>query len=111
MAALETAREVRPTVGASRREAPLDRALRDAGGSADDEDPVHRTVRTRRSVTADGAHAPRTCATLLVDLAVHPRVIMRVLRHADQAVTMEIDAKASSDRTRDALRRLGGPPD
>lgn len=30
--------------------------------------------------------ARRTCATLLVDLDVHPRVIMRVLRHADQAV-------------------------
>jgi len=51
--------------------------------------------------------ARRTCATLLVDLDVHPRVIMRILRHADQAVTMEIYAKASSDATRDALRRLG----
>lgn len=51
--------------------------------------------------------ARRTCATLLVDLDVHPRVIMRVLRHADQAVTMEIYAKASSDGTREALRRLG----
>ena len=48
-----------------------------------------------------------TCATLLVDLDVHPRVIMRVLRHADQAVTMEIDANASSAATREALRRLG----
>jgi integrase len=51
--------------------------------------------------------ARRTCATLLVDLDVHPRVIMRVLRHADQAVTMEIYAKASSEATREALRRLG----
>ena len=49
--------------------------------------------------------ARRTCATLLVDLDVHPRVIMRVLRHADQAVMMEIYAKASSEATRDALRR------
>lgn len=49
----------------------------------------------------------RTCATLLVDLDVHPRVIMRVLRHADLAVTMEVYAKASSAATRDALRRLG----
>jgi integrase len=47
------------------------------------------------------------CATLLVDLDVHPRVIMHVLRHADQAVTMEIYAKASSDVTREALRSLG----
>ena len=51
--------------------------------------------------------ARRTCATLLVDLDVHPRVIMRILRHADQGVTMRIYAKASSDKTRDALRRLG----
>ena len=32
---------------------------------------------------------------------------MRVLRHADQAVTMEIYAKASSAAPREALRRLG----
>jgi integrase len=51
--------------------------------------------------------ARRTCATLLVDLGIHPRVIMRILRQADMAVTMEIYAKASSDSTREALRRLG----
>ncbi len=51
--------------------------------------------------------ARRTCATLLVDLDVHPRVIMRILRHADLAVTMEIYANASSAATREALRRLG----
>lgn len=51
--------------------------------------------------------ARRTCATLLVDLDVHPRVIMRVLRHADLGVTMEVYAKASSPATREALRRLG----
>lgn len=51
--------------------------------------------------------ARKTCATLLVDLDVHPRVIMRILRHADLAVTMEIYAKASSASTREALRRLG----
>ena len=49
---------------------------------------------------------PDTCATLLVDLDVHPRVIMRILSHADQAATMEIYANASSDSTREALRRL-----
>lgn len=48
-----------------------------------------------------------TCTTLLVDFDVHPRVIMRILRHADLAVTMEIYAQASSDSTREALRRLG----
>jgi integrase len=51
--------------------------------------------------------ARHTCATLLVDLDVHPRVIMRILRHADQAVTMEIYANVSSAATREALRRLG----
>jgi integrase len=59
----------------------------------------------RRLTVHDARH---TCATLLVDLDVHPRVIMRILRHADQAVTMEIYANASSAATRDALRRLGG---
>ncbi len=55
-----------------------------------------------------GVHDVRkTCATLLVDLDVHPRVIMRVLRHADLGVTMEIYANASSASTRAALRRLG----
>jgi hypothetical protein len=40
----------------------------------------------------------------LVDLDVHPRVIVRILRHADQAVA--IFANASSKATQDALRRL-----
>lgn len=51
--------------------------------------------------------ARKTCATLLVDLDVHPRVIMRVLRHADVAVTMEVYANATAKSTREALRRLG----
>lgn len=74
-----------------------------------------RTLNSRFSARCEKAgvrrltvhDARRTCATLLVDLDVHPRVIMRVLRYADQAVTMEINAKASSDATREALRRLG----
>ena len=49
----------------------------------------------------------RTCATFLVDLDVHPRVIMRILRHADQAVTMEIYARPAQRRPQEALRRLG----
>jgi integrase len=51
--------------------------------------------------------ARRTCATLLVDLEVHPRIVMQILRHAQFAVTMEIYAQASSPATREALRRLG----
>ena len=55
--------------------------------------------------------ARRTCATLLVDLEVHPRVIMRILRHADVSMTLEIYANASSTATSEALRRLGSPSD
>jgi integrase len=51
--------------------------------------------------------ARRTCATLLVDLDVHPRIIMKILRHADLSVTMEIYSQASSAATRKALKRLG----
>jgi integrase len=50
--------------------------------------------------------ARRTCATLLVDLDVHPRVIMQILRHAQISVTMEIYSQAPSHQTREALRRL-----
>lgn len=43
--------------------------------------------------------ARRTCATLLVDLEVHPRIVMQILRHAQFAVTVEIYAQASSPAT------------
>lgn len=49
----------------------------------------------------------RTCATLLADLDVHPRVAMQVLRHARFSVTMEIYTQVSDKATRDALKRLG----
>ncbi|MEU6646738.1 hypothetical protein ABZ863_29925 [Saccharomonospora sp. NPDC046836] len=49
----------------------------------------------------------RSCGTLLVDLDVHPRVIMRILRHAQFSMTMEIYSQASSKKTRDTLKRLG----
>jgi hypothetical protein len=56
------------------------------------------------------SHASRgfvvTCASLLVDLDVHP-VIMAILRHAQITVTMRIYAQVSSRKTVDALRRLG----
>jgi integrase len=58
----------------------------------------------RRVTVHDGR---RTCATLLVDLEVHPRHIMRILRHADFSVTMEIYARASTKATKTALQRLG----
>jgi integrase len=61
-------------------------------------------AKTRKITVHDGR---RTCATLLVDLDIHPRQVMRILRHAQFAVTMEIYAQASSAKTRDALKRLG----
>jgi integrase len=51
--------------------------------------------------------ARRTCASLLADLDVHPRVAMQILRHADFKVTMEIYTQVSSGQTREALKRLG----
>jgi hypothetical protein len=43
-------------------------------------------------------------------LEVHPRVIMRILRHADVSMTMEIYANASSTATSEALPPAGGVP-
>lgn len=51
--------------------------------------------------------ARRTCASLLADLDVHPRVAMQVLQHARFSVTMEIYTQVSSKATREALKRLG----
>ena len=51
--------------------------------------------------------ARKTCASLLADLDVHPRVAMRILRHARFSVTMEIYTQVSSAKTREALKRLG----
>ena len=48
----------------------------------------------------------RTCASLLVDFGVHPRVAMQILRHSKIALTMEIYAQVSSSSARDALARL-----
>lgn len=48
-----------------------------------------------------------TCATLLAALDVHPRVAMRILRHAQIDVTMEIYTEATDEKTLQALKRLG----
>lgn len=58
-----------------------------------------------RKITVHDAR--RTCGSLLVDLDVHPRVAMAILRHADFTLTMEIYSQVSSKATREALRRLG----
>ena len=63
---------------------------------------------TRAGVKKITVHdARRTCASLLVDLDVHPRIAMAILRHADFSITMEVYTQVSSKATRDALRRLG----
>lgn len=56
-------------------------------------------------ITVHGAR--RTCGSLLVDLDVHPRVAMQILRHAQFNITMEIYSQASSAATREALKKLG----
>ncbi|MCC8249745.1 hypothetical protein [Saccharothrix luteola] len=51
--------------------------------------------------------APRINAhSLLAELGVHPRVIMRILRHANMKVTMEIYTEVSDEATRKALQQL-----
>jgi integrase len=37
---------------------------------------------------------PRTCASLLVELDVHPRVAMQILRHSQIAVTMDLQMQS-----------------
>jgi integrase len=49
----------------------------------------------------------KTCASLLVALDVHPRVVMQILRHSQIAVTMDIYSEVSSAATRKALGKLG----
>jgi integrase len=65
--------------------------------------------RCRSGITVHDAR--RTCASLLADLDVHPRVAMQILRHANFAITMEIYTQVSSQATRDALKRLGASLD
>ena len=47
-----------------------------------------------------------TCATLHVDLDVHPRVIVRILRHADVSGTMEISYRPLLRASRGRRRAL-----
>jgi len=48
-----------------------------------------------------------TCASLLVALDVHPRIAMKILRHSQISMTMEIYSHVTDEQTRDALERLG----
>jgi integrase len=64
-------------------------------------------AKIRKITVHDGR---RTCATLLVDLDIHPRQVMRILRHAQFAVTMEIYAQASRPRRRGRAQAARGQP-
>lgn len=65
-----------------------------------------RIIRAKvRRITVHDAR--RTCGSLLADLDVHPRVAMKILRHARFAITMEIYTQVSDVQTREALRKLG----
>ncbi|RVX46261.1 site-specific recombinase XerD [Nonomuraea polychroma] len=47
-----------------------------------------------------------TCASLLAALDVHPRVAMRILRHSQISMTMDVYTQVPSPETRRALDRL-----
>jgi integrase len=49
----------------------------------------------------------RTCASLLAALDVHPRVAMRILQHAQIAMTIEVYTEGPDEITRAALKKLG----
>lgn len=59
-----------------------------------------------RRITVHGTRG--TCATLLAALNVHPRVMMRILRHSNIKTTMEVYTDATDEATGEALRKLGG---
>ena len=48
-----------------------------------------------------------TCASLLAALDVHPRVAVRILRHAKIAMTTEACTQVPDEITRAALKKLG----
>jgi integrase len=48
-----------------------------------------------------------TCASLLVELDVHPRVAMQILRHAKIATTMDIYSHVPTAATRTAISQIG----
>ncbi|MEU4513633.1 tyrosine-type recombinase/integrase [Nonomuraea wenchangensis] len=52
-----------------------------------------------------------TCASLLAALDVHPRVAMRILRHSQTSVTMNVYTQIPSPETRKALDRLNASLD
>jgi integrase len=49
----------------------------------------------------------RTCASLLRELDVHPRVAMQILRHSRISLTMDVYTDVPDPATREALGKLG----
>ena len=75
---------------------------------------LYETASARRNAVKCPWHQPftvhatrRTCATLLAALDVHPRVAMRILRHAQIEMTMDVYTEVSDKQTLRALKRLG----
>lgn len=65
----------------------------------------HRIEQAKvRRITVHGTR--ETCGTLPATLDVHSRIAMQILRHSKISVTMEIYTEATSEATRDALKRL-----
>ncbi|MFI7690614.1 tyrosine-type recombinase/integrase [Nonomuraea sp. NPDC049655] len=52
-----------------------------------------------------------TCASMLAALGVHPRVAMRILRHSQISVTMNVYTQIASPETRKALAQLNASLD
>jgi integrase len=48
-----------------------------------------------------------SCATLLISLGVHPRVIMEILRHTQISTTMNLYGHAIPETSRAAVDQLG----
>ncbi|MGI5285035.1 tyrosine-type recombinase/integrase [Nonomuraea polychroma] len=69
--------------------------------------PGLRESLSQRSVPRIRVHDTRhTCASLLAALDVHPRVAMRILRHSQISMTMDVYTQIPSPETRRALDRL-----
>lgn len=52
-----------------------------------------------------------TCASMLAALGVHPRVAMRILRHSQISVTMNVYTQITGPETRRALDQLNASLD
>ncbi|MFF0243303.1 hypothetical protein ACWEU6_26875 [Streptosporangium sandarakinum] len=70
------------------------------------EAPPSRTAGLARRVTGCHVHDTRhACTSLPTALDVHPRVAMRILRHSQVSMTMNVYTQIPSPETRKALDR------